>query len=270
MSTRPRIWIGLGVVLTACGLPIASPTVRPDGSPHIEPAPSATSSQTQRPTPSVGQPASPQPSATAATAALDRDSVAEVVRDGLQVLRGPGSGYGQVEAWLTRLSGLEPAGVPYVLIAGERLFIQDGPIHIEDADWYSVRPAELLSLGDAFFTEGWVALREADGPYLEPRATRDRSCCYSAAGTGDATIEVPPLVPCAGPGPCSRAMAWVAGLADPAATCRIRITQDRTATVIVDQRIEGWGRGAAWWPEQAESAIFVETDCSWSVHVGPA
>jgi hypothetical protein len=62
----------------------------------------------------------------------------------------------------------------------------------------------------------------------------------------------------------------VAGLADPASACELRITQDPTGAVIVEEKVEGWARGAVWWPELAETAIIVETDCSWSLHLRAA
>ena len=192
-----------------------------------------------------------------------------MVRDGFAVHSGPGSAYPPVEATRTGLSGVETVGAPYLLIVGQRLIIQDGPIRLEGSAWYSVRPAGLVSLADVFFTEGWVPVDEGGDALLEPSATPDASCCFSASGMGiGASVQVSPPAACNAEAGCARAIAWAAGLADPAGICTLRITQ--SATVIVDQRIEGWARGGAWWPEHAEAAIVVETNCSWSLHVGPA
>jgi hypothetical protein len=167
--------------------------------------------------------------------------------------------------------GVEAVGAPYLLRAGERLFIQDGPIRSEGKDWYSVRPAQSPELGDLFFAEGWAPIGEGSDTYLEASAMPDPSCCFSAAGVeSGATLQVPRLATCTAPSACGRALAWVAGLADPALTCELRITQDTTDAVIVEERIEGWARGAEWWPEHAEAAMIVETDCSWSLHLRPA
>ena len=268
---RPPICFALTLILTACGPLNPSPTSHPDAHPFSEPAPSPSSPTTQLPTPSLGQPASPTQSANPPTTDdLQRDSVVEVVRDGVAVYSGPGSGYPHVEATRTRPSGVETVG-PYLLSVGERLIIQDGPIRLGGSAWYSVRPAGLVSLGDLFFAEGWVPVDEGGDAYLEPSATPDASCCFSASGMGiGASVQVPPPAACSAEAGCARAIAWAAGLADPTGGCTLRITEERSATVIVDQRIEGWARGAAWWPEHAEAAIVVETNCSWSLHVGPA
>ena len=268
---RPPICFALTLILTACGSLNPSPTSHPDAHPFSEPAPSPSSPTTQLPTPSLGQPASPTQSANPPTTDdLQRDSVVEVVRDGVAVYSGPGSGYPHVEATRTRPSGVETVG-PYLLSVGERLIIQDGPIRLGGSAWYSVRPAGLVSLGDLFFAEGWVPVDEGGDAYLEPSATPDASCCFSASGMGiGASVQVPPPAACSAEAGCARAIAWAAGLADPTGGCTLRITEERSATVIVDQRIEGWARGAAWWPEHAEAAIVVETNCSWSLHVGPA
>jgi hypothetical protein len=194
------------------------------------------------------------------------------MRDGIALLRGPGKGYLEVDAMRTSVSlGVEAIDAPYVLRAGERLFIQDGPIRTDGTDWYSVRPAQSPELGDFFFAEGWVPVGEGGESYLRATAMPDPSCCLSAAGVGSgATLQVPPLATCTGPSACGRAIAWVAGLPDPADTCELRITQDKADGPIIDERIAGWARGAAWWPERAEAAIVVETDCSWSLHLRPA
>jgi len=267
----PAACLAVGLILAACGSQPPVPTSSSGAGDPAHAGPSFTTAPASgSPAPSVVQPAPPsEPASSPRAGEFQRDSVVEVVRDGFAVHSGPGSGYPPVEATRTRPSGVETVGAPYLLSVGERLKIQDGPIRLEGSAWYSVRPAGLVSLGDLSFAEGWVPADEGGDAILEPSATPDASCCFSAAGMGiGASVQVPPPARCSAEAGCARAIAWAAGLADPAGSCMLRMTQ--SATVIVDQRIEGWARGAAWWPEHAEAAIVVETNCSWSLHVGPA
>jgi hypothetical protein len=60
---------------------------------------------------------------------------------------------------------------------------------------------------------------------------------------------------------------WIAGHGDPEGRCDLQITLDASGGVIVDQRFQGWTRGAELWRD-GPATFTVETDCSWSVHVG--
>lgn len=255
MMPSMRRWpacAALMLILAACG------TQAPRPSALTTPSPGALA-------------ASPTSSPIAAAAnGFTRDTVVRVLQDGLTLRSGPGHAYGEVGAHDVGPGSVELIDTPYLLATGERLLIQDGPLRIEGIDWYSVRAADLPEPDDVIFTEGWVPAREGDAEYLETASASDASCCFSAAGVGSGvTVPVPPPGACS-PSACGRAIAWVGGISEPAGTCQIQITQAITGEVIGEKSIRGWSRVVAWWHEQEGAGVVIETDCSWSVHVGPA
>ena len=242
----------LTLILAACGTEAPRPSASPTPAP-----PTPVASPTSTPTVASGS-------------GFARDTVVTVLRDGLTLRDGPGTAYEPVGARALVGTGVGSAGAPYVLAVGERLLIQEGPLYVEGTDWYSVRAADMPEMEDMIFTEGWVPAGDGEGEYLEPIPGPARSCCFWAAGVGSGvTVAVPPPTACS-PSECGRVIAWVAGLSEPADTCPLRITQALTGAVIAEELISGWARGGTWWLEQEGAGVVVETECSWSVHIGPA
>ena len=234
-----------------------------------------TSSIADSPDPSRDGSATPQPTALSAApidVAFTRASVVEVTRDGIGLRAGPGTRYAEVIAHRVELTNVRSTGEPYRLEVGERLVINLGPVRVDGTDWYSVRPAADTFGADAFgldFGEGWLPAAEEGAEYFRQSVVRDATCCWSLAGVGTVESVEVPSVACPSSSPCQPVITWIAGQGDPDGICDLRITLAASGA-IVDDRIQGWGLGAELWRAQGPAAISVETDCSWSVHVGAA
>jgi hypothetical protein len=264
--------VAIAIGISAC---VAEQPVPSDPSvPHVSGEPS--SSIARSPDPSAGGgAATPQPTASSAApteVAYTRASVVEVTRDGIGLRAGPGTLYAEVLAQRVELGGINSTDEPYRLAVGERLVINLGPVRVDGTDWYSVRPAADTFGADVFdldFGEGWLPAAEEGVENFRPSVVRDPACCLSVAGVGSIEDTQVPSVVCLSSSPCQAVITWIAGHGDPDGICDLQITVAATG-VIVDERIQGWTLGAELWRAQSPAVINVETDCSWSVHVGAA